>query len=61
MLQTLLPVAPIVGVFYTDDKQGLQDHAFPVLSWSHKQEHQGSFLVQAPLSEVEQSARIVRV
>jgi hypothetical protein len=31
-LQIILPGAPIVGVFYTNNKRGLQYHTFPVLS-----------------------------
>jgi hypothetical protein len=51
-LQIILPGAPIVGVFYTNNKRGLQYHTFPVLSWSHEQEHQRFILVLAPLAEV---------
>jgi hypothetical protein len=32
-------MTPTIGVFCTDNKQGLQDHVFPVSSWSHEQEH----------------------
>jgi hypothetical protein len=52
MLQTPLPSVPTLGVFCTGNKQGLQDHVFPVLSWSHEEEHRGFILVQAPIAEV---------
>jgi hypothetical protein len=39
-LQIPLPGIPIVGVFCTGNKQGLQDHVFPFLSLSHEQKHQ---------------------
>jgi hypothetical protein len=41
-----------VSVFYTNNKQGLQDHAFPIFSWSHEQEHYGFILVRAPRAKV---------
>jgi hypothetical protein len=52
MLQIPLPSAPTINIFYTGNKRGPQDHAFPDLSWSHKQEHHGFILVQAPLEVV---------
>jgi hypothetical protein len=51
-LSILLPDVPTIGVFYTDNKQGLQDHVFSVLSLPHEQEHCEFILVQAPLAEV---------
>jgi hypothetical protein len=30
---------PTVGIFGIDNKHGLEDHAFLVLSWSREQEH----------------------
>jgi hypothetical protein len=47
-----LPSAPIVNVFCTGNKHGLQDRAFPISSWFHEQEHYGFVLVQAPLANV---------
>jgi hypothetical protein len=46
------PPSVSVIVFCTDNKQGLQDHTFLVLSWTHEQEHQGFILVQTPHDEV---------
>jgi hypothetical protein len=37
---------------FSDNKHGLQDYAFSVLSWSREQEHRGFIMVHAPLAKI---------